>query len=271
MRLLIPLCVLSIACDPLPPVPVPMQSIEEDGVAPVARPEIEPPEDTAPPVVVDRNRAPVITTIKVEPATPRTMDDIKVTVEAEDPDGGHVRLEYSWLLNDLELRGQRRDVLPHTFFSKGDMVKVRVIAKDREVETEGSGPLIIVRNTPPEIVNKAGSLRSIDGYQVQAQDLDGDELSWRLEGHPEGMSIDSSTGVLSYEGSPDARAGDYQVNVIVEDPDKGSANWTFGISVAAGSGGDRAADPSAQDQGSTRKRSRGWSPEDKASEQEAEE
>lgn len=269
MRLLIPLCFLSIACDPLPPVPVPMQPIEQDVVSAVAQPQAAPAEDTARPVVVDRNRAPVITTIKVEPPGPRTMDDIQVTVEAEDPDGGRPRLEYAWFVNDIEIRGQRRDLLSHTWFSKGDMVKVRVIAKDRELETEGSGPLIIVRNSPPTIVTEAGSLRSVDGFQVKAEDLDGDDLSWRLEGEPDGMSIDSSSGTLSYKGSQDARAGDYQVNVIVEDPDKGSAKWVFGISVAAGSGGEKTVE--ASDQGSTRERSRGWSPEDKAGGEDAEE
>ncbi len=260
MRMLLTLCVLAIACDPLDPVPVPVLDVEDDAAALPERVRPEQPEDTAPPPVTDLNRAPVITSIQVQPGAPTTMDDLEVEVEAEDPDGGHVRFEYSWFVNDQPIRGQRGRVLSHTWYSKGDMVKVRVLAKDRQDETEGNGPLVIVRNTPPEIVNKPGSLRAIDGYQVQAQDIDGDKLSWRLEGQPEGMSIGASTGVLAYQGSPDARAGTYQVNVIVEDPDQGSARWVFGITVSAGSEADKAAGASAQEQADTRQRKRGWQP-----------
>ncbi len=229
MTLSVLLCLLLSACEPLPPIPVP---VEEP--APELAPEPEPePEPEAP--VVERNRAPVITSIKVEPATPRTLDDIEVTVEAEDPDDDYVRTRCTWLVNGQEVRGQRGEVLPHTYFEKGDELRVEVLAKDSEFETEGLTPIILVRNTPPEITSKAGSMRKIDGYRVTAQDVDDDELSWRLQGEPEGMSIDERSGTLSYKGSEEAKAGTYQVQVIVEDPDGGSARWAFGITVQAGS------------------------------------
>jgi len=249
------LCVLLIACDPLPLVPVPLEPVEPGGLAttpttPVAK------KDTGSAPVLDVNRAPVITRISVEPGMPRTMDDLAATVEGEDPDRDHIRYEYTWLVNEVEIRGQRQSRLPHTYYAKGDKVQLSVLAKDRQAETEGFSPLIIVRNTPPEITTKPGSLRSVDGFRVQAKDIDSDALSFHLEGHPDGMTIDASSGTLSYQGSERAKAGDYAVNVVVEDPDGGSAKWAFGISVAAGSGGDKPAG-SQQDNAESRHDGRG--------------
>lgn len=235
MSPLLLICSLLTACDPLPVVPVPVAPSEPEAVTP---PEpTQAPKDTAPPT--ETNRAPVILGIEVEPPAPRTDDDITIRVEAEDPDRDHVRLEYTWLVNDREMRGQRQATLPHTFFSKGDLVRARIVAKDREAETEGSTSVIIVRNTPPEITNKAGSLRQVDGFRILAHDIDRDVLTYHLEGAPDGMSIDPSTGVLGYKGSESAKAGNYQVNVVVEDPDGGVAKWAFGITVSAGSAADR--------------------------------
>ena len=257
MSSLLLLCTFLIACDPLPPVPVPVLEVDQDevGVPEQQRP-VERDTGHTP---ITQNRAPVITTIEVEPGAPTTKDDIEVRVEAKDPDGDHVRFDYTWSVNNVEIRGIRAAVLPHTWYSKGDELKVRVLAKDREFETEGASPVIFVRNTPPEIVNKTGSLRSIDGYKVQALDVDSDDLTFRLEGEPEGMAIDGSTGILSYEGSQSAKAGSYQVNVIVEDSDKGSARWVFGINVAAGSGTDVAPKTQESEEGDQHSK-RGWRP-----------
>lgn len=263
------LCTLLIACEPLPSVPVPMEQVEPD-LAPPSDPAEALPAAPDPQPVIDDNRAPVILSITLEPATPKTLDDITVRVESEDPDRDYVRYEYTWLVNEVEIRGLRQPMLPHTYFAKGDMVQTRVLAKDREYEVEGFSPLLIVRNTPPEIVSKPGSLRSIDGHQVQAQDIDSDELSFSLEGHPEGMSIDARSGTLSYQGSESAREGTYQVSVVVEDPEGGSARWSFGITVAAGSGADQPtqSQPSEAEQ---RHRSRGYRPDKEAEEQPEEE
>jgi hypothetical protein len=267
MSLLTLLCALLTACDPLPPVPVPAEQ-----VAPPR--EEEPPTralDTAPPEPMLGNRAPVILGIEVEPGNPRTTEDLEVRVEAEDPDRDMLRYDYRWFLNDRELTGQRLPSLSHNYFSKGDMLRLWVNVRDGEHTIEGSTPVILVRNTPPEIVNKPGSLRSVDGFQVKATDVDGDDLTFSLEGQPAGMSIGATTGLLSYSGSEDARAGDYQIAVVVEDPDGGSARWTFGITVSAGSAAEKPeqapAEP-ADDRGRAR-RERGWTPEKAAEAAEA--
>jgi hypothetical protein len=253
------LCFLLVACDPVPTVPVPTAPIEPDGLAEQPTPG-KAPVDTGSAPVIDANRAPVITSIAIEPATPRTTDDLEATVEAEDPERDHVRFDYTWLVNGREIAGQRWDTLPHTYTTKGDRVQLKVLAKSGEHEIEGLSSLIIVRNTPPEITNRSSSFRQVDGFRVEAEDIDGDKLSFRLEGAPEGMGIDAGTGVMSYQGSEAAEAGDYKVQIIVEDGDDGSAKWAFGITVSAGSGAAAPAEPSAAEQ--QRPRKRGWNPED---------
>ncbi len=268
-RLALPFLLL-FACDPLPPVPVPTQEVQQQDLPPPAAAVVTDDTDAGP--VIDANRAPVITSITVDPASPRTGDDITVEVEGEDPDGDYIRWEYAWLVNEVEIRGERQSRLSNAHYKKGDTVQLRVLATAKGHETEGLSGLIIVRNTPPEIASKPRDLRSIDGFQVQATDIDEEPLSYRLEGEPEGMSIDETTGIISYKGSESAKAGDYRVNVIVEDPDDGSAKWAFGITVSAGSGANAPAEPTAEDLAGERHSNRGYKrPEEPENEEEEEE
>ncbi len=224
------LLLLSLACsDPPPPSAPAVQP--EPAVEPAAADQ-----DTGT-RQASTNRDPVITSISVTPARPTAHDDVVVEVTAVDPDGGHPRLDYTWTINGQEIFGLHSPELSHDRFSKGDELRLVVEASDGEVEVEGSTRVIVVANTPPEILNKPGSLRKVEGFKVQAEDLDDDPLSFRLEGEPEGMSIDARTGVLHYTGSEEAEGGAYQVTIYAEDDDGGSARWQFGITVQAGSPG----------------------------------
>ncbi len=64
---------------------------------------------------------------------------------------------------------------------------------------------------------------------LQAQDGDGDTLTWQAAGLPTGLVIDSSTGVVS--GTPSA-AGGYNVMVTVADGRGASASASFAWTVA---------------------------------------
>ena len=77
-------------------------------------------------------------------------------------------------------------------------------------------------------------IKEINGFQVSAEDPDGDRLIYKLQGEPKGMSI-SSNGVLSYVGSEEEPGGQYSIVVIAEDPQKAQVQWKFSISLSAGS------------------------------------
>ena len=60
-------------------------------------------------------------------------------------------------------------------------------------------------------------------YKVVAEDPDGDTLEFSLDAAPEGMTIDSATGTISWEAGEDQRKGAYEFDVIASDPEGAKA------------------------------------------------
>ena len=76
-----------------------------------------------------------------------------------------------------------------------------------------------------------------------AADPDDDDVTFRMEGAPMGMTIGERNGKIQYVGSVDEPGGDYQIQIIAEDGSGGSATWEFGISVSPGSNAPEKPDP----------------------------
>jgi len=210
------------ACAEQPPAPKPQ--------ARPPAPKVEVKEPAAP-----QNRPPQVKSITYEPAQPRANDDIIVKVEATDPDGDAVDIDYQWFVGEEELLHRTRDNLPSSEFKKGEKVHVEVTASDGQDSTSRVGQTLTIANTPPFFLRDPRTMSTIEGYQVEAQDADGDPITYRLPGAPEGMTIEPTSGVLHYKGSVNEPGGDYHITVRAEDPDKGYANWEFGISISPGS------------------------------------
>ncbi|MBE9061400.1 putative Ig domain-containing protein [cf. Phormidesmis sp. LEGE 11477] len=68
-------------------------------------------------------------------------------------------------------------------------------------------------------------------YQVQATDAEGDTLSYRLVQAPEGMSINSQTGLIDWQPDP-GQSGATEVTVEVSDAAGGSTAQTYRIEVS---------------------------------------
>ena len=67
-------------------------------------------------------------------------------------------------------------------------------------------------------------------YVVQAKDVDGDTVSFRLETAPPGMTIDRVTGLLSWLVNP-GLAGTHRVKVMADDGQGGMAWQEFEVSI----------------------------------------
>lgn len=81
-----------------------------------------------------------------------------------------------------------------------------------------------ISTVPPERALLAGQF----SYAIQAQDPDGDPLSYRMTEGPDFLTLDEQTGILS--GVPD-RTGRFPVSIRVHDGKGGTAIQSFRLSV----------------------------------------
>ncbi len=215
---------LLLACstDPPPPppaLPAPPQEVEE--VAP-------------PPPQKARNLPPTIESITIEPSPLTTTTDALAQVDAQDPERQHVDIDYAWWINDRELLAETSERLPSSYFSKGDAIRLQVTISDGEYDQQREISTT-VGNSPPVFVADPRSVKQLDGYALEVTDPDGDDIRFRIEDAPRGMSIHPTQGLLSYKGSADEPGGDYTVKVYAEDEDKAAAIWELNLTVTPGS------------------------------------
>jgi hypothetical protein len=198
------------------------------------------------PIVATFQGPPRIHRVHVEPRAPTASQDLRVIVDVSDPDDDPIDLDYLWIINDVELLHQKASSLPSSAFVKGDEVRVRVTAQDATHTAHRVSAGLTIKNSPPLFVRDPRMLGSINGSRIEATDPDDDPVSYRLVGAPEGMSIDPTSGRISYTGSKDEPGGNYKARVVAEDPDKASVIFAFDLTVSAGSG---AARPAAKIEG----------------------
>jgi len=210
-----------------------------DAVAPL--PEAEPPEPPGPelppppPPRPPPNRAPSIDALSLQPRAIDTNTDIRADVKASDPEGIPLRTTYSWHVNDSEILQAREVSLDKRYFEKGDKVRLVVTVDDGEKQKQKEAS-ITVANASPSFLTDPRSLTQLDGFQLKVTDPDDDEVSFRMQGAPRGMSIGKKSGTIRYEGSLDEPGGDYDITIFAEDEDGGEARWEFSVAVQPGSG-----------------------------------
>ena len=182
-----------------------------------------------------RNRPPEVKDIVFRPEHPKKGDTLETRVLGSDPDHDQVTIDLVWVVNDQRWLDQTGHTLATDQLQRGDKVQVEATVTDgTNTVTQLSKPLVI-GDTAPELLTKPADFANINGLQVQASDADGDTLSYRLEGAPDGLTI-NERGVISYVGSETAKAGNYQVTLIVDDNHGGTAKLSFGMGVSAGQG-----------------------------------
>lgn len=160
-------------------------------------------------------------------------DRIGVEYETFDPDGDPTREELFWTVNGQELISEKGRNLRRKNIKKGDEIVVTLVVKDGVLENQQSIKTI-VGNAPPQWLRDPRNLTQVDGYSVEAVDPDGDPLTYRLQGAPNGMTI-SNDGEISYKGSTTEPGGDYTIRVIAEDSEKALVQWSFAIQLSPGS------------------------------------
>jgi len=180
-------------------------------------------------VIKIRNTPPRIIKAEIIPKKPKKDERLEVNIETEDIDGDTVTLKYKWFVNK-ELVSNDGYLAVDT--RRGDKIKVVVIPFDGE----DYGEKVILKKT---ILNSAPKIRTgnkpvFDGinysYRVQAFDPDGDTLTFSLKKSPEGMNIDTQTGLIKWK-VPEDVSGSVPVQVEVDDGHGGTTLYSFEITI----------------------------------------
>ena len=193
------------------------------------------------------NKMPKIKGIKLEPEGFDSMMDVTAVVNSSDRDSPSLDTDYVWWVNGKKLFHRTTETLSHEEYAKGDEVVVEITVSDEESEVTKKSRPVRVANAAPVWTMDPRFFDKIDGTRVIAEDPDGDKITYKLKGEPLGMSIDPKQGVISYEGSKEARSGTYSVAVLAEDGGGKNLQWQFQIEVKGGSGPDKKEEPAGVD------------------------
>lgn len=150
-------------------------------------------------------------------------------VVAADKEDDEINLEYRWEKNGV-VQDEQGDALRD--FKRGDKIVLTVRPFDRYSYGKSVSIGTEIANTAPFI--ETDDEFSVDGSmftkKIRAKDADGDTLVYELEKAPEGMKIDSSSGMLSWIIPPDI-TGNFGARIIVSDGHGGRVAYDIEIPI----------------------------------------
>jgi hypothetical protein len=176
------------------------------------------------------NAPPEITSIKLLAEIVKPGDALGVAVTGSDVDGDSViTFLYEWTINGRPAGTGERIGGP---VKRGDAVVVKVTPYDGESYGRSIELTREIQNLPP-IIQEHGEFQ-FDGtrytYQVKASDPDGDPLTYAIESPAEGMTIDKSSGLMTWN-VPAEFKGKKSVSVVVTDGHGGTARYVLNITI----------------------------------------
>ena len=183
--------------------------------------------------VIIKSTRPVVTSVKFEPQIIYRGIDITAVPTAIDHDGDMVRFNYKWSVNGKEL-AENAATLSGSSIKRGDRLSLAVIPYDNNGEGEPfiTKP-ITVPNAPPRFISTPPREFSgeIYSYQAQADDPDGDPLTYALVSGPSGMNIDPKTGLVTLKITKE-HAGTHKIEITVEDTQGLKASQIYSLTLA---------------------------------------
>lgn len=175
------------------------------------------------------NTPPEITRMQLLPLVFHPGDTLSVDYTAADIDEDKVTFSVEWTVNGVVV--SKTSKLEGTV-KRGDNVMVQVTPFDGESYGVPSVIERDIQNMPPTFVEHPDF--SFDGktyaYQARAIDPDGDPLTYSLASTSDGVSIDSSTGVLTWFVPADFK-GTRTVTIIADDGHGGTARYTLNMTI----------------------------------------
>ncbi|MEK6763639.1 MAG: putative Ig domain-containing protein [Nitrospirota bacterium] len=177
------------------------------------------------------NTLPEVVGVAIEP-TRSDRSEVRAIVEGVDADRDAISYVYRWRRNATLVVEGEHTTLDTSAFHRGDSITVEVIPRDAGgVGTAKLSAPVALENNAPKITSYPPSQfeKGLFVYGVQAIDDDKDSLKYVLDTAPSGMTIDSNTGMISWQVAPDTK-GIHRVRIVVQDGYGGSASQDFDLS-----------------------------------------
>ncbi len=139
--------------------------------------------DNASDQVTIGNSNPVLTAT-ISPESPTSQDDLVVTVEASDPDGGALEIGYTWFLDQVEQPDLVEGTVPASETDRDQQWICQVVVTDEYGGQAETWLLAEISNSAPSLLGATVSPQpayaddSLDCTPVGFEDLDGDEPSY---------------------------------------------------------------------------------------------
>ena len=155
-------------------------------------------------------------------------------MDPDGEDGYEIELIYRWSLNDEVLEDQETEALSlaEVGAKRGDNIKLEIIPVDEEDTGLPYSLTAEVVNSPPRILSQPSFSQGSPGeltYEVRAEDADGDKLTFSLVDPVAGISLDPSSGVLTYVPPKKGPTKESIVRIKVDDGNGGSTGQYFNI------------------------------------------
>jgi len=183
----------------------------------------QPAEEAPAPSSSALDEPPRIESVTLEPRSPRPGERLHAQVDAVDPEGGKLRLEYEWTLNGRRVEDATGPSLHvEGGAGKGSVVGVNVVAIDPSNQRSAvERATARIGNSPPVVHGLIiEPLHEVTGgtditATPKASDPDGDELSFEYRWDVNGSTVRNSGATLP--GSAFTRGDTVVVHVVASD------------------------------------------------------
>jgi len=173
--------------------------------------------------VVIVNSPPVLRSFAIEPMPAHSKDELTALLDVFDADGEYVRTSYQWKKGKEDIPGATGSTLSTDYFKKGDRIGCQARVSDGESPEASyySSEAVILNSAPLITSNPTAEAMEVSSYEytVTAEDPDEDEVKFSLSSAPEGMTINSDSGLVRWQISDQQQGGTYNFEVIAIDPE----------------------------------------------------
>ncbi len=160
------------------------------------------------------NSPPIILDARLVPRVPKAGSALQVDVNSGDVDKDIISYKYKWTLNS-KFAGEENYL--ESDLKRGDEITVTVTPHDGEDSGRPLHLKSIVKNSIPVFSENQPSFRGDTyEYHVKATDPDNDTLIYTLREKPDGMTIDSSSGIIKWKVDIE-NEGVYNITVSIRD------------------------------------------------------